>query len=52
MGETIQKNILDELRIIKKLLAHNLLKGDRQTKKISELDSIGIHGTRGTSIKL
>ena len=33
---------MDELRIIKKLLAHNLLTGDTQTKQISELDSIGL----------
>jgi DNA-directed RNA polymerase specialized sigma24 family protein len=42
MDETIPKNILDELRTIKKLLAHNLLTGDTQTKQISELDSIGL----------
>jgi hypothetical protein len=41
MDETIQRNILHELRIIKKLLAHNLLTGDSQAKQISELDSIG-----------
>lgn len=41
MDETIQKDMLHELRIIKKLLAHNLLTGDSQTKQISKLDSIG-----------
>ncbi len=41
MDETIQRNILYELRIIKKLLAHNLLTGDSQTKQISKLDSLG-----------
>ena len=41
MDETIQKNILQELRSIKKLLALNLLSGDPQTKQISKLDSIG-----------
>ena len=42
MDETIEKNILHELKIIKRLLAHNLLTGDSQTKQISKLDSIGL----------
>lgn len=41
MDETIQANILHELRVIKKLLAHNLLMGDPQTTQISKLDSLG-----------
>lgn len=41
MDESIQRDILRELRIIKKLLAHNLLVEDSQTKQISKLDSIG-----------
>ncbi|MEW5817764.1 MAG: hypothetical protein AB1798_20510 [Spirochaetota bacterium] len=41
MDETIQKNILHELKIIKRLLAHNLLAGNSQTKQISKLDSMG-----------
>jgi len=43
MDETIQKNILHELTIIKRLLAQNLLKEDSQIKQISKLDSIGFH---------
>jgi DNA-directed RNA polymerase specialized sigma24 family protein len=42
MDETFQKNILQELRSIKKLLALNLLTGDSQTKQIGKLDSIGL----------
>lgn len=54
MDETIQANILHELRVIKKLLAHNLLTGDSQTKQIGKLDSIGfkpkeIAGILGTT---
>lgn len=41
MDDATQNNILYELRIIKKLLAHNLLTGNSQTKHISKLDSIG-----------
>jgi transcriptional regulator len=41
MDDTIQKDILHELSIIKKLLAHNLVTGDSQAKQISKLDSIG-----------
>lgn len=41
MDDTIQKNILNELKIIKKLLAHNLVTGDSQTKQIGKLDSLG-----------
>jgi DNA-directed RNA polymerase specialized sigma24 family protein len=41
MDETIQRNILHELKIIKRLLAHNLLTGSSQTKQISKLGSIG-----------
>lgn len=41
MNETIQKNILHELKIIKKLLAQNLLSGNSQIKQISKLNSIG-----------
>lgn len=41
MDETIQRGILHELRIIKKLMAHNLLTEDSQTKQISKLNSIG-----------
>ena len=42
MDENIQRKILHELSIIKKLLAHNLLAGDSQTTRISKLSSIGI----------
>lgn len=41
MDETIQKDILQELKIIKKLLAQNLLSGESQTKQISKLNSLG-----------
>ncbi len=41
MDEVVQRNILQELRIIKKLLAHNLLTDDSQIKQIAKLDSIG-----------
>jgi DNA-binding CsgD family transcriptional regulator len=41
MDETIQRDILQELKTIKRLLAYSLLTGDTQTKQISELDSIG-----------
>ena len=42
MDETFQRNILHELKIIKGLLAQNLLAGNSQTKQISKLDSIGL----------
>jgi hypothetical protein len=41
MDETFQRNILRELKIIKRLLTHNLLTGDSQMKQIGKLDSIG-----------
>ncbi len=41
MAEVTQKDILHELKIIKKLLAQNLLSGNSQTKQISKLNSIG-----------
>lgn len=41
MDEVTQKDILHELKIIKKLLAQNLLSGSSQTKQISKLNSIG-----------
>jgi hypothetical protein len=41
MDETIQRNILLELRVIRKPLAYNFMMGDSRTKQISELDSIG-----------
>ncbi len=41
MDELTQKDILHELKIIKKLLAQNLLSGASQTKQISKLNSIG-----------
>jgi hypothetical protein len=45
MDETIQKNILHELKIIKKLLAHNLVTGIKQAKQIGKLDSMGFQPT-------
>lgn len=42
MDESIQYEILEELKIIKKLLALNLLKDQSQTDRIEFLDSIGI----------
>jgi len=41
MNEEIQKDILHELKIIKKLLAQNILIGETQTKQISKLNSLG-----------
>ncbi len=41
MDEPIQKNILHELKIIKRLLAHNIVSGAKQTTQISKLNSIG-----------
>jgi hypothetical protein len=41
MDENTQKSILHELKIIKKLLAQNLLSGTSQTKHISKLNSVG-----------
>ncbi len=41
MNEDIQKAILQELKIIKKLLAQNILSGETQTKQISKLNSLG-----------
>jgi DNA-binding NarL/FixJ family response regulator len=41
MHETLQKNILHELKIIKRLLAHNIVSGATQVTQISRLSSIG-----------
>jgi predicted regulator of amino acid metabolism with ACT domain len=41
MDDAIQRSILHELRIIKKLLAQNLLTGDSQTKQVGKLSSPG-----------
>ena len=41
MDEAIQKNILAELRMIKKLLAQNILVGASQIAQIEKLDSLG-----------
>lgn len=41
MNEDIQNDILHELKIIKKLLAQNILIGETQTKQISKLNSLG-----------
>jgi DNA-directed RNA polymerase specialized sigma24 family protein len=41
MNEPIQKDILHELRLIKRLLAQNLLVGESQTKQIAKLNAIG-----------
>lgn len=41
MDETVLKDILQELKMMKKLLAHNLLTDDSQIKQIAKLDSIG-----------
>ncbi len=41
MDEALQKNMLHELRMIKKLLAHNLVAGINQTNQISKLSLIG-----------
>ncbi len=42
MDEAIQRNILHELKIIKKLLAYNLVSGMKnQTEQISKLNSAG-----------
>ena len=41
MSDDIQEGILNELRVIKKLLAQNLLAGQSQTKQITKLDSLG-----------
>lgn len=41
MDETLQKSMLHELKIIKRILAHNLVAGSNQTNQISKLSSIG-----------
>lgn len=41
MDESIQKGILQELKVIKKLLAHSLLTEESQVKQITKLNSIG-----------
>ncbi len=41
MDEAIQRNILHELKTIKKLLAYNLVTGIKQTEQISKLNSMG-----------
>lgn len=41
MDDAVQKNILHELKMIKKLLAQNLLSEATQTEQISKLNSIG-----------
>lgn len=42
MDDTIQKDILHELQVIKKLLALSLLPADdSQLKRIAKLDSLG-----------
>lgn len=41
MDEFIQKDILEELKVIKKLLAHSLLTEESQVKQIIKLKSIG-----------
>ncbi|MBN1398663.1 MAG: hypothetical protein JXA06_11585 [Bacteroidetes bacterium] len=41
MDEAIQRDILNELRIIKKLLAQNLISGQSQIRQIEKLASIG-----------
>ena len=45
MDKDIEKDILHELRVIKRLLAQNLLSGDSQQKRISKLDSLGLQST-------
>jgi DNA-binding NarL/FixJ family response regulator len=42
MNESVQKDILHELRLIKRLLAQNLLVGKSQTLHIAKLHSIGL----------
>jgi len=41
MDESLQKNILHELRMIKRLLVHNMMPGDKQSVQIIKLNSIG-----------
>lgn len=41
MDETIQKNILHELKIIKRVLVYNLMAGARQSEQIGKLNSVG-----------
>jgi DNA-directed RNA polymerase specialized sigma24 family protein len=45
MDKNVEREILHELRIIKRLLAQNLLSGDSQQKRISKLDSLGLQPT-------
>lgn len=42
MDNSVEREILHELRIIKRLLAQSLLSGDSQVKQISKLDSLGL----------
>lgn len=41
MDESLQKNILHELRMIKRLLAHSLVSGAKQIAQISKLRAVG-----------
>ncbi len=41
MDDSLQKNILHELRMIKRLLAHSLVSGAKQIAQISKLRSVG-----------
>jgi DNA-binding NarL/FixJ family response regulator len=41
MNDPTLTGILEELKIIKKLLAHNLLTGSSQTKHIEKLSTFG-----------
>ncbi|HWR72482.1 MAG TPA: hypothetical protein VN604_04895 [Nitrospirota bacterium] len=41
MDETLQKNILHELRMIKRLLAHSLVSDDKQIAQIGKLSAVG-----------
>lgn len=45
MDKNVERDILHELRIIKKLLAQNLFSGDSQQKRISRLDALGLQPT-------
>ncbi len=41
MDDAIQKNILHELKIIKRVLVYNLVAGARQSEQIDKLNSVG-----------
>lgn len=41
MEESLQKSILHELRMIKRVLAYDMVANDKQASQISKLNSVG-----------